>query len=152
MPTKPVLPAVELKAIYQDTKTIAVVGASADPAKAAHAIPAYLSSQGYRILPVNPRGGVMFGEHVYRSLQDIDVPVDVVDVFRPPAEAEAIARDAIAIGAPVLWFQPGTDGAEAVHLAENAGMTVVTRLCMGAAHHQLGLGPGPSRVPTSAVT
>ena len=57
--------------------------ASADHAKAAHAIPDHLSSQGYRILPVNPRGGVMFGQHVFSSLLDVDEPVDVVDVFGP---------------------------------------------------------------------
>jgi predicted CoA-binding protein len=142
---------IELKAIFQDTKTIAVVGASAAPAKAAHAIPDYLSSQGFRILPVNPRGGVLFGEHVYASLRDVDVPVDVVDVFRPRAEAESVARDAIAIGAPVLWFQLGTETPEAVRLAEAAGLTVVTGLCMGATHARLGLGHARA-VPGVALT
>ena len=60
--------------------------------KAAHIIPSYLQSRGYRIIPVNPKGGVIFGEHEYSSLVEIDAPVDVVDVFRPPAEAETIAR------------------------------------------------------------
>lgn len=71
----------ELKAVYRDTKTIAVVGSSADPVKAAHVIPAHLSSQGYRILPVNPRGGEMFGEKAYAPLSEVDLPVDVLDVF-----------------------------------------------------------------------
>jgi predicted CoA-binding protein len=133
----------DLLRIYEQTKTIAVVGASADENKPAHAIPAYLQSQGYRILPVNPRGGEIFGERVYRSLREIDVPVDVVDVFRPPAEAEEVAREAIATGARTLWFQPGTSTEEAVRLASEAGLTVVAGLCMGATHGALGLGPGP---------
>ena len=98
----------ELVQIYEHTKTIAVVGASADEAKVANAIPSYLQSKGYQIIPVNTRGGEIFGQRVYPSLADIKAPVDVVEVFRPPAEAETIARQAIEIGATVLWFQPGT--------------------------------------------
>lgn len=131
--------------IYEQTKTIAVVGASADERKAAHVIPRYLQSQGYRIIPVNPRGGEILGEHVYPSLEEIDAPVDVVDVFRPPAEAETVARQAIAIGAGVLWFQPGTHTTEAIQLAADVGLRVVAGHCMGATHGELGLGPGPSR-------
>jgi predicted CoA-binding protein len=131
--------------IYEQTKTIAVVGASASEHKAAHVIPRYLQSQGYRIIPVNPRGGEILGERVYPSLEEIDEPVDVVDVFRPVAEAETIAREAVGIGADVLWFQPGTHTTEAIQLAADAGLTVVAGRCMGATHGELGLGPGPSR-------
>jgi len=134
-----------LLGIYATTKTIAVIGASADPTKAAHVIPRYLQSQGYRILPVNPRGGELFGERVFRSLAEIDVPVDVVDVFRPADEAPEIARQAIAVGAKVLWLQVGIESDEAQRLAEAAGLTVVMNRCMGATHAQLGLGPGPER-------
>jgi uncharacterized protein len=94
---------------------------------------------------VNPKGGEIFGEHVYPSLEEIDAPVDVVDVFRPPAEAETIARQAIAIGADVLWFQPGTHTTEAIQLAADAGLSVVSGRCMGATHGELGFGPGPAR-------
>jgi uncharacterized protein len=136
----------DLLRIYEQTKTIAVVGASANGHKAAHIIPSYLQSQGYRIIPVNPRGGEILGERVYPSLEEIDEPVDVVDVFRPPAEAETIARQAVAIGADVLWFQLGTHTAEAIQLAAEAGLIVVAGRCMGATHVELGLGPGPSRM------
>jgi predicted CoA-binding protein len=132
----------ELLRIYERTSTIAVVGASASRGKAAHEIPLYLQSQGYRILPINPRGGEMFGEPVYRSLADVDVPFEVVDVFRPPREAQTVAGQAVASGAKVLWFQPGTHTEGAVRLAREAGMTVVTDRCMGATHGELGLGPG----------
>src|SRR5260370_36676148 len=98
----------QLRDIYASTHTIAVVGASADPAKIAHQIPRYLHDQGYRVLPVSPRAGELFGEAVRTSLADVPGPVDVDDVFRPPAEAASIPRQAIAPGAPALWFQPGT--------------------------------------------
>jgi predicted CoA-binding protein len=129
--------------IYRQTRTIAVVGASANPRKPAHKIPAYLRSQGYRIVPVNPRGGELLGERAYRSLLEVPAPVDAVDVFRPPAEAETVARDAVAIGAKVLWFQPGTHTENAVRLAAEAGLEVVADRCMGETHGELGLGPGP---------
>jgi uncharacterized protein len=129
--------------IYRQTRTIAVVGASANPQKPAHKIPAYLRSQGYRIVPVNPRGGELLGERAYRSLLEVPAPVDAVDVFRPPAEAETVARDAVAIGAKVLWFQPGTHTEKAVRLAAEAGLEVVADRCLGETHGELGLGPGP---------
>jgi predicted CoA-binding protein len=133
----------QLLRIYAETKTIAVVGASADPSKPAHQIPLYLQRQGYRILPVNPRGGELLGEPVARSLAEVDTPVDVVDVFRPAPEAPEIARQAIGIGAKVLWLQLGIESEEARRLAEAAGLTVVMDRCMGATHAELGLGPGP---------
>jgi uncharacterized protein len=134
----------KLTAIYRDARTIAVVGASADPEKAAHRIPEYLQQQGYRIRPVNPRGGELLGEPVATSLAEIDGPVDVVDVFRPSAEAPDIARQAVAVGAKVLWLQLGVASDEAQRIAEDAGLTVVMDTCMGAAHKQLGLGPLPA--------
>ncbi|HZD71178.1 MAG TPA: CoA-binding protein [Actinomycetes bacterium] len=133
----------QLLRIYAETKTIAVVGASADPSKPAHQIPHYLQSQGYRILPVNPRGGEVLGEAVARSLGEVDRPVDVVEVFRPAEEAPEIARGAIAVGANVLWLQHGIESEEARRLAEAAGLTVVMNRCMGETHGELGLGPGP---------
>ncbi len=98
----------QLLRIYAETGTIAVVGASADASKAAHQVPRYLQSQGYRILPVNPCGGELFGEHVFPTLAEIDVPMDVVEVFRPAQVAPEIARQAVAIGAKVT-LAPGGD-------------------------------------------
>jgi uncharacterized protein len=132
----------QLRSIYAEARTIAVVGASADPEKAANRIPRYLQSQGYRILPVNPRGGELFGERVYTALTEIDVPVDVVDVFRPAEEAPEIARQAARIGAKVLWLQLGIESEEARRIAEACGMQVVMNRCMGATHFELGLGKG----------
>ncbi len=97
----------ELLRIFAQPKTIAVVGASTAVGKPGHDIPAYLQSQGYRIVPVNPRGGEIFGTAAFASLREIDVPIDVVEVFRPPEEAESVARDAVAIGAKVFGSKPG---------------------------------------------
>ncbi|HVM11777.1 MAG TPA: CoA-binding protein, partial [Actinomycetota bacterium] len=99
----------ELREIYASAKTIAVVGASADDSKPAHTIPRYLQRHGYRVIPVNPRGGEILGEKVYEKLTDIEEPVDVVDVFRPSPETPDIARDAVQIGAKVLWLQQGIE-------------------------------------------
>lgn len=133
----------ELRDLYRQVRTIAVIGASANPAKAAHNIPAYLQSQGYRIIPINPRGGTILGERVYTSLAEVDIPVDLVDVFRPPAEAEGVVSDAISFGVTLLWFQPGTDTEDAARAAAAAGLTVITGRCIGEQHGRLGLGPGP---------
>jgi uncharacterized protein len=133
----------ELRRIYAETKTIAVVGASNDEAKDAHKIPRYLQQQGFRIIPVNPRGGEILGERAYRSLTEVDVPVDVVDVFRPAEETPAIAREAVSIGAKVLWLQTGIESEEAERIAQEGGLTTVMNMCMGVTHRRLGLGPGP---------
>jgi uncharacterized protein len=135
----------ELRKIYRETKTIAVVGASGDTSKAAHTIPRYLQSQGYRIIPVNPKGGEILGEQVVERLTDTTEPVDVVDVFRPSAETPGVATDAVKIGAKVLWLQEGISSEEAERIASEGGLKVVMDRCMGATHRKLGLGPGPDR-------
>jgi uncharacterized protein len=135
----------ELREIYENTKTIAVVGASGDHTKAAHTIPRYLQRQGFRIIPVNPKGGEILGEGVVERLTDVTEPVDVVDVFRPSAETPDVARDAVKVGAKVLWLQEGIESEEAERIATDGGLKVVMNRCMGETHHQLRLGPGPTR-------
>lgn len=130
-----------LRRIYADTETIAVVGASSDPDKAAHTVPEYLQSMGYRIIPVSPRGGEILGEQVYGSLSEVGVPIDVVQVFRPPREVPQIARDAVELGAGVLWMQPGIVSEEGAAIATAGGLTVAMDICMRATHLLLGLGP-----------
>lgn len=112
-------------------KTVAVVGASRDPSKPSGKIPYLLQHRGYRIIPVNPTSGEILGEPVYPSLLDIKEPVDVVNVFRPAAEAPGIARQAVAIGARALWLQLGIKSEEARAIAEGAGLDYVEDLCMG---------------------
>lgn len=132
-----------LRKIYEETKTIAVVGASQDPAKPSHNIPRYLQSQGFKIIPVSPRGGEILGEKVFASLGEIPEAVDVVDVFRPAEETPGIAREAAQIGAKVLWLQTGISSDEAYEIARSEGLEVVMDTCMGITHQRLGLGPGP---------
>jgi predicted CoA-binding protein len=133
----------ELRKIYEETTTIAVVGASGDEKKAAHTIPRYLQRQGFRIVPVNPKGGEILGEKVYERLEDVPEAIDVVDVFRPSDETPEVARDAVNVGAKVLWLQEGISSEEAERIASEGGLKVVMNRCMGETHYQLRLGPGP---------
>ena len=109
--------------------TIAVVGASRDPEKAAHDVPAQLQAAGFRIVPVNPYADQLFGERVFRRLADIPFPVDIVLVFRPSADTPPIARDAVAIGAKALWLQLGIHSDETRDIAEAAGVAYVEDTC-----------------------
>src|SRR3981081_734279 len=109
--------------------TIAVVGLSRDPAKAAHAVPASLQAAGFRIIPVHPSATELLGEKVYRKLADIPEPGDLVDVFPPSPAAAGIARQSVAIGAKALWLQQGIVSAEARRIAEAAGLDYVENRC-----------------------
>lgn len=133
----------ELLRMYGSIKTIAVVGASSDPSKPSHTIPAYLQGQGFKIIPINPREEMLFGEKAYASLKEVEGPIDVVDVFRPAEETPEIARQAIDAGAKVLWLQSGIVSAEAEAIALEGGLEVVMGTCIGTTHGRLGLGPGP---------
>lgn len=132
-----------LRQIYADNKTIAVVGVSADETKPSHVVPRYMQRMGYRVIPVSPRGGELLGETAFTSLDDLEAPVDVVDVFRPSEEAPAIAKQAVALGAKVLWLQAGIYSEEAEKIARDGGLEVVQDICIGVTHGRLGLGPGP---------
>ncbi|MBM0276471.1 CoA-binding protein [Micromonospora tarensis] len=116
--------------ILADSAVIAVVGASRDPLKAAHAVPAQMQRYGWRIIPVNPTVDELFGERAYPTLADIPHPVDLVDVFRPAADAVQVVRDAAAIGAPAVWLQLGIFSTEARRIAEQAGMDYIEDRCL----------------------
>ncbi|MFT4200812.1 CoA-binding protein [Gordonia sp. (in: high G+C Gram-positive bacteria)] len=116
--------------ILRSYDTITVVGASANPAKAANEVPAYMREHGWRIIPVNPHADEIVGEKVYRSLSDIPEPIGLVDVFRPSADCAAVARDAAAAGATALWLQLGITSPEARQIAADAGMAYVEDRCL----------------------
>jgi len=120
-----------LAEILRSVKTIAMVGASADKTKFSYGVLRQLHEIGYEILPVNPNPNLteIRGIKVWRSLEGIDRPVDMVDVFRPSQELYGIAERAIAIGAKVLWGQIGVYDDEAAALAEAAGLKVVMDRC-----------------------
>jgi predicted CoA-binding protein len=117
--------------ILRSVKTIAMVGASADKTKFSYGVLRQLHEIGYDILPVNPNPAVteIRGIKVWRSLEAIDRPVDMVDVFRPKEELYGIAEQAIAIGAKVLWGQIDVYDDRAAALAEEAGLQVVMDRC-----------------------
>ena len=109
--------------------TIAVVGASRDPFKPGGSVPPGLQQRGFRIIPVNPFADELFGERVYRSLLDVPEQIDIVDVFRPAADAPEIARQAVAVGARALWLQLDIRSEEARRIAAEAGMDYVEDEC-----------------------
>jgi len=120
-----------LQGILKSVKTIAMVGASPDKTKFSYGVLRVLNETGYDMIPVNPRSGLeeIRGLKVYPSLVAIDRPVDMVEVFRRPEDLMAVTKDAIAIGAKVLWGQIGVVDHEAAQLAEEAGMQVVMDRC-----------------------
>jgi predicted CoA-binding protein len=117
--------------VLESASTIAVVGASRDPMKAGGSVPEGLQRRGFRIIPVNPYASELFGERAYRSLLEIpdNIRVDLVDVFRPAADAPEIARQAVAIGARALWLQEDIRSDEARRIAESAGLDYVEDEC-----------------------
>ena len=115
--------------ILRETTTIAVVGASRDPLKAGGSVPAGLQRRGFRIIPINPYAETLFGEKVYRTLLDVPEKIDLVDVFRPSADAPEIARQAVAVGAKALWLQEDIRSDEARRIAHAAGMDYVEDEC-----------------------
>jgi predicted CoA-binding protein len=123
--------------ILTTTKTIAVVGLSDKPDRLSNQIAGYLKQHGYRIIPVNPTITEALGETAYPRLRDIPEHVDVVQVFRKPSDVPSIVEDAIAIGAKVVWMQPGIVHEEAAARAKAAGLKVRMDVCMRATHRTL---------------
>jgi predicted CoA-binding protein len=117
--------------ILKTVKTIAMVGASPDRTKFSYGVLRVLHETGYNMIPVNPgmEGGTIRGLKVYPTLASIDQPVDMVQVFRRAEELPDVAREAVAIGAKVLWGQIGVYNEEAARIAEDAGLKVVMNRC-----------------------
>jgi predicted CoA-binding protein len=122
----------ELRALLGVAHTIAVVGLSSKPDRPSNSVAAYLQDHGYRIVPVNPHETEVLGERAYPSLRDLpeDMHVDVVDVFRRAEETPDVARDAVAIGARVLWLQAGIVNDDAYRIASDAGLEVIMGVCI----------------------
>ena len=116
--------------ILEDYDTVAVVGLSTDPTKAAHSVPAAMQAYGWRVIPVNPHADELLGEKVYRRLADIPEPVDVVNIFRPAAETADVVRQAAEIGAKAVWLQLGIISSEARAIAAERGILYVEDRCM----------------------
>jgi hypothetical protein len=123
-----------IRRLLATARTVAIVGMSADPQRASAFVAGYLQHEGYRIIPVNPRGGRVLGETIYPTLASIPERVDIVDVFRPSAEAAEFARQAVAIGARALWLQLRIVSLEAAGIATGGGLDVVMDRCLKMEH------------------
>jgi predicted CoA-binding protein len=118
-------------------RNIAVVGASRDPAKAAGFVPEFLQKNGYNIIPVNPFADNVLGKKCFKSLAEVTEKMDVVDVFRPSAEAAKVVEDAAATGVKTVWLQEGIYSPEAAERARSLGLTLAWDRCMKKEHQRL---------------
>ena len=142
----------KLRRILSENRTIAVVGLSANWYRPSYFAAKYMQEHGYRIIPVNPTYDHILGEKCYPALSDIPDKVGIVDCFRKSAEIPAIAAQAIAIGAKVLWMQLGVENEEARRLAEAAGLEVVSDRCVKIEHARLFGGLGWAGVNTKVIS
>lgn len=126
-----------LRRILATNRVIAVVGLSADWYRPSYFAASYMQSHGYRIIPVNPRYETILGERCHASLRDIPEKVDIVDVFRKTADVPPIAREAVEIGAKVLWQQLGVVNLEADAFARAHGLESVMDHCVKIEHARL---------------
>jgi hypothetical protein len=126
-----------LRRILRECRTIAIVGLSAEWNRPSYFAADYMQQHGYRIVPVNPRYAEVLGQRCYPSLEAIDFPIDMVDVFRRTDDVLPIARQAIAIGARCLWQQIGVVNREAAELARAAGLDAVMNRCVKIEHARL---------------
>ena len=141
-----------LRRILAQARTIAVVGLSADWFRPSYFAAKYMQTHGYRIVPVNPRYETILGERCFASLEQVPVEIDIVDVFRRPAEVPRIAEQAVAIGARCLWQQLGLADPTADALARSHGLDSVMDRCVKIEHARLFGGLGWAGVNTRVIS
>ena len=142
----------KIRRILRNSRTLAVVGLSAQWHRPSYFAAKYMQEHGYRVIPVNPMYDEILGEKCYKSLRDIPERVDVVDCFRKSGEIPALAEDAVAIGAKVLWMQLGVRNAAARATAEGAGLEVVEDRCVKIEHGRFFGGLGWAGVNTKVIS
>ena len=132
----------DIRQLLEETRTIAMIGASDRPDRPSYGVMAYLQSRGYRVIPVNPQitGEHIHGEFVFRELSQIGEPIDMVDIFRRPQAAGEAVDEAIAAGAKSVWLQIGVVNEEAAARAEAAGLKGVMDRCPKIDIPRLGVG------------
>ncbi len=125
--------------LLSNAKTIALVGASPKEARPSYRVMAYLQQAGYKVLPINPgqEGKLILGEKVYAKLSDIDMPIDIVDIFRRAEFVGEIVDEAIKVKAGTIWMQLKIVNEEAATTARNAGLEVVMDRCTKIEHARL---------------
>ena len=131
----------ELRQLLQSARTIAIVGASDKPDRPSNRVMAALQTHGYRTIPVNPMitGEHVHGEYVWRELAQLDLPIDIVDIFRRSEDAGEAVDQAIAVGAKAVWMQLGVVNEAAAARAEAAGLEVVMDKCLKIEVERLGI-------------
>jgi uncharacterized protein len=117
-------------ALLKRSKTIAVIGLSANPMRASHGVSAYMQTHGYRIIPVNPHVEESLGEKAYASLLDVPEKIDIVNIFRRPEFVEAVVDQAIQLKVPAIWMQEDVIHERAAEKARKAGIFVVMDRCI----------------------
>ena len=122
---------------FYSLKSIAVVGMSKNPEKAAYYVPKYLVDKGYDIIPVNPTADKILGRKCYHDIGEVKELIDIVDVFRPSDQVMPVVEEAIKKKPKVIWLQEGIHNQEAEELARKAGIEVVFNRCMLAEHERL---------------
>jgi len=128
----------EIKEIFENTKTIAIIGLSPDTSKASNMVGKYLKAAGFKIVPVYPKEDEILGEKVYRSLKEIPFKVDMVDIFRKPEVIGQVVDAAIDRGdIDTVWTQLGLVNNEAAKKAEEKGMKVVQNKCTKIEHREI---------------
>lgn len=127
----------EEEKILKDNKVIAVVGLSSNPERPSYRVASYMKDKGYTIIPVNPNEKEVLGQACYPNLSAIPGHVDVVDIFRKSEDCPPIAREAVKIGADVVWMQEGVVSEEAATCARDAGLKVVMDKCIKKEHEKL---------------
>ena len=120
----------QLRRILKENHTVAIVGLSADWYRPSYFAAKYMQEHGFKIIPVNPKYTEILGEKCYPDLKSIPEKVDMVDVFRKSADCAPIAKEAVAIGAKVLWLQLGVENDEAKAIAETGGLEFVQNRCV----------------------
>jgi uncharacterized protein len=123
-----------IQRVIHTAKTIAIVGLSKNELRASYFVGFYLRRHGYRVIPVNPREREIFGEKSFKSLADVPVPLDIVNVFRAPDALPGIAEEAVAAGAKNLWCQFSVINEEGGRIAESGGMSVIMDRCLKVEH------------------
>ncbi len=143
-----------IRRVLRDTDTIAMVGASTNWNRPSYFAMKYLQDKGYRVIPVNPRsaGETLLGEEVVAGLKDIDVPVDMVDIFQRSERVPPIVDEAIGIGAKTVWMQLTVRHDEAAKKAGDAGLTVVMDRCPKIEFGRLSGELGWSGINTGVIT
>ena len=127
----------DIEKVLKESKTIAVVGLSPNPARPSYGVARYMQQQGYRIIPVNPTVEEVLGERSYPDLASIPERVDVVDIFRRSEDVPTIVEEAIRVGASAVWMQEGVVSEEAAERARQAGLAVVMDRCILKEHKRL---------------